>query len=205
MILFTLECGGYSQITAGEWENSYAAGRFADPWVGMLTLTIHRATIVLEWVAVVTLSLMALHVLADVIGRQVFGQPAPATTEVVAYYYMVAAVFLPLPFVELRNRSIAVDLFYNLFPRGLQRLSDMIATAAGVVFWGMLTVKAYFDAIEAFEKGEMVDGTYTVPIWPMRFALPIAFGLATIVVAMRFVNEGVLGRRAAPDVEGDAI
>ena len=160
----------------------------------MLTSSVTKLTVVLEWMAAVTLSLMALHVLADVIGRQLFGQPAPATTEVVAYYYMVAAVFLPLPFVELRNRSIAVDLFYNLFPRGLQRASIAVATLASAVFWGMLTFKASFDAIEAFEKGEMVDGTYTVPIWPMRFLLPLAFGLATVVVSMRFVEEAILGR-----------
>ncbi|MEO1193462.1 MAG: TRAP transporter small permease [Pseudomonadota bacterium] len=171
----------------------------------MLTTAVKRTTVVMEWVGALTLALMVSHVLADVIGRQVFGQPAPATTEVVAFYYMVAAVFLPLPFVELRNRAIAVDLFYNMFPRGLQRFSIMVATLATAVLWGTLAVKSSFDAVEAFGKGEMIDGTYTVPIWPIRFALPVAFGLATVVVLLRFVNEGIRGRSHDPSISAETI
>lgn len=94
--------------------------------------------------AALALLLMMLHVLADVVGRQVFASPAPATTEVVAYYYMIAVVFLPLPFLELRGRSIAVDLFYGMFPRWMKRVAIVIACVAGIAFWGTLAVKSLF-------------------------------------------------------------
>ena len=171
----------------------------------MLKTAIRSLTELMEFVAAITLAMMLLHVLADVVGRQVIGMPAPATTEVVAYYYMIAAVFLPLPFVELRNRAISVDLFYNTFPHWMKRFSIIIAALCGIVFWGILAVKSSYDAIDAFQKGEMIDGTYTVPIWPTRCALPIAFGLTTMVVALRLVEQGLLGLPESEDEASEAV
>jgi TRAP-type C4-dicarboxylate transport system permease small subunit len=155
---------------------------------------ITRLTGSAEHLAAAILLLMMLHVVADVVGRNLFNYPAPATTELVAYYYMIAVVFLPLPFVELRDRSISVDLFYNFFPPSVQRFTKAFGTLACILFFSGLTFKSSIDAWAAFEKGEMIDGLYVVAIWPARFGLPAAFALTTVVLCIRLVGEFSTGR-----------
>ena len=155
---------------------------------------LEKLTFGLKWLAALAMALMMFHVLADVVGRQLFKAPAPATSEMVAYYYMVAAVFLPLPFVELHDRSIAVDLFYKGFPTLLRKISLLFATAAGAIFFGMLALKSSSDAVAAYQKWEMIEGISTIAIWPMRFLLPIAFGTTSLILVLRFVLQGIFGR-----------
>lgn len=124
---------------------------------------------------------MMLHVCSDVIMAYVFNSPIAGTAEVVAYYYMVGAVFLPLPLVELRNASINVDLIYGLVGRRTQRAMLRIAYFVQLVFFTILVWQSGVDAIEAVMKGELVEGRMNVFIWPGRIFLPIGFALAALV------------------------
>jgi hypothetical protein len=46
------------------------------------------------------ITLMALHVIADVSCRYLLNQPLPGTIEIVSLYYMVAVIYLPLAYVQ---------------------------------------------------------------------------------------------------------
>lgn len=156
----------------------------------------------LIYLAAAALVLMMLHVMADIVGRQLFNAPAPAASEFVAYYYMVAVVFLPIPFVEMRGRSIAVDLFFNMFPQFIKRGLRGFALLCGIGFFAALAYKTSLDAISAYTKGEMVDGAYLVVIWPGRFLLPLSMGLATVILMLRFVTEIVFNQHSST---GDTV
>lgn len=136
-------------------------------------------------VSVISLALMMVHVCVDVFMKYALNSPIPGTAEVVAYYYMVAAVFLPLPLVELGNKAIAVDLFWNFFPGLLQRLTVFIGYAAQVVFFVILAMQTGDDALSAFRKNELVEGIVPLLVWPGRFFLPAAFWLASAVSVLR--------------------
>jgi len=82
-----------------------AMTRFSDV-IGKLALALAAAFLVL----------MALHITVDVVLRLMFGGAFPGTLEIVSFYYMVYAVFLPLAFVERRGEHIEVDAFFNLMP-----------------------------------------------------------------------------------------
>ncbi|WP_417793306.1 TRAP transporter small permease [Terasakiella pusilla] len=157
----------------------------------------------MEYLAALALILMMLHVLMDVLGRHLINMPAPATTEIVAYYYMVAAVFLPLPFVELKDKAIVVDLFFNMFSPIWKRIAQGIGTLLGVVFFAALAMKSSTDALAAYEKGEMIDGLYQVMIWPARFGLPVSFALTALILSYRFVTETILGLSFVDEDEED--
>lgn len=157
-------------------------------------------------VAGICLALMMVHVIADVGLKYVANAPIPGTAEVVAHYYMVAAVFLPLPLVELNNRSIYVDLFYHMMGQALQRASLLLAYGAQIAFFGVLAWQTSHDAMAAYAKGDLVEGIVNVIVWPGRFFLPIGFWLAVAVSTLRFLQ--VLTRRdwaavVAP-TEGDS-
>lgn len=147
----------------------------------------------LVWAAGLFLLAMALHVCADVAMKYLFNRPIPGTAEIVARYYMLAAVFLPLPFVEMRNTGISVDLFYNMFGAGWRRAMILIAYAGQTVFFSLLAYQTGIDAMRSFAKNEFIDGQIIVHIWPATFFLPVAFGLAAAVSVLRIVQ--VLLRR----------
>ncbi|KAA0014589.1 TRAP transporter small permease [Billgrantia pellis] len=139
-------------------------------------------------IAVLNLAAMMLHVCADVIMKYVFNSPIPGTAEIVAYYYIVAAVFLPLPLVELGNKSISVDLFWNNFHAWIQRSSAFLAYGAQVAFFTILALRTGEDALRSLARNELVEGIIPVLIWPGRFFLPAAFWLATFVSVLRMAQ-----------------
>ncbi|WP_268873807.1 TRAP transporter small permease subunit [Sulfitobacter sp. EhC04] len=129
-----------------------------------------------------------LHVLSDVIMKTFFNSPIPGTSEFVAHYYMVAAVFLPMPFVEMRNSGIAVDLFYNLFGPAIQRIMLLCAYLGQLTFFSLLAYQSGLDAWHAWEVREYLSGQIIVTIWPASFFLPVGFGLSALASALRFVQ-----------------
>src|SRR5690606_40657440 len=91
-----------------------------------LTLLRHL-TNVLALVGALGVIAMLLHVTADVISRQLFQRPVPATVEIVSRYYMVLISFLPLAWTERRNEMITVDILSGLFrgPRSEEHTSEL--------------------------------------------------------------------------------
>lgn len=140
------------------------------------------------WIGGLCLVGMMLHVCLDVGAKILLDQPIPGTAEVVARYYMLAAVFLPLPLVELRNSAIVVDLFYDKLGRTAQRFCVGIAYLGQTVFFGLLAYRSFWDAVESFEKREFVDGQVPIIVWPAAFFLPLGFSVAFLVSALRIAQ-----------------
>lgn len=142
----------------------------------------------LKWLTEALLTLSVIPVLAmmvqvtlDVFLKYVFRHPIQGTLEVTAYYYMVAVVVLPLAFVEMTRQSIAVDLFFQMMGHRLRVVVTAFCLILSFVGYGGLAWISAYDAIDAFEKREIVMGTVPIYIWPTRFFLPIAGALTAIV------------------------
>lgn len=142
----------------------------------------------LMWVSGICLVAMMLHVCLDVSAKNLTGQPIPGTAEIVARYYMLAAVFLPLPLVELRNNAIVVDLFYDMFGPAAQRFCMVVAYLGQTAFFGLLAYRSFWDAVDSFSKGEFVDGQVPIIVWPAAFFLPLGFALAFLISLLRVVQ-----------------
>jgi TRAP-type C4-dicarboxylate transport system permease small subunit len=136
-------------------------------------------------VATFLVAAMLLHVVADVVLKYVFNRPVPMTTEMVAHYYMVAVVFLPLPLVELRNASVSVDLFYRMFGAPSRRLILLLAYLGQIFFFGILAYQSWLDALGAMQSRKFVYLDFRLEVWPASFFLPLGFGLAALVSALR--------------------
>jgi len=164
---------------------------------------VKRISDLMEYAAAAVLTLMVLHIVVDVVAKYALNAPIPGTLDFVANYYMVALVYLPVAFVELRGRSISVDLFYQWFPIPLKYLARAFGTIMSLVFFSLLAYQSWFDALGAFAKGEFVDGTFLVVTWPSRFLLPLSFGLVVIVLIVRFVHELRFGEAPLVPVDTD--
>lgn len=132
--------------------------------------------------ALLTLVMM-LHVSLDVVLKYLFRVPVPATVEVVSYYYMVAAVFLPIAWSEKIGAGITVDLFMMRAPGWLQFAAAILALVLGIAIYAGLAVNTFQQALRALAHREVVMGPISLPVWPSRFLLPLGFGLAALICA----------------------
>lgn len=153
--------------------------------------------------------LMMVHVTADVTLKLVFNAPLHGTSELVGNYYMIGAVFLTIPLVELENRQIYVDLFFNMMARWMQVAAMVVVYLLQIGFFGALGYESLMDAIESIQKREIVEGYYKIIIWPARCMLPLGFLLAMLVSAVRLVqtvlrHPGAAITAGAPDTDAEA-
>lgn len=70
------------------------------------------------------IAVMMVHIVLDVVLRNVFNYPLPGTITIVSYYYMAIAAFMPLAFAEQKSAHISVEVITELMPAGVQRHLD---------------------------------------------------------------------------------
>lgn len=154
----------------------------------LVDTTLKRLSKVLIFISGLFLSMMMLHVVSDVLLRYLFNSPIPGTAEVVAHYYMVAAVFLPLPFVEMRNSGISVDLLYATQRKVIRRAMIFLALVGQIAFFSILAYQSALDAWHSFSILEYLSVQIKITIWPASFFLPIGFGVAVLASLLRMVQ-----------------
>lgn len=142
--------------------------------------------------------LMMLHVGADIVARNLFGRPLPATNEIVSRYYMVFIAFLPLAWVERRRGMVSVEVVESLMPPRMLRASDILVAVLATAIYGVLAYTTWFDALSAFRSGRSVIAlNILIPVWPTYFLPPVGFTLAAAVTLVRGV-EIVTGTEPEP-------
>ncbi len=132
---------------------------------------------------------LLVHVTADVVSRNLFRLPIPATNEIVSRYYMVLIAFLPLAWVE-RNRSmVSVELLDMAMSPAMKRASDALVALLAAVIYAVIAWVTWAEALRAFNTGSFVDVLgRRVPVWPTYFLPPAGFLLAALVTLLRAVT-----------------
>ncbi len=146
---------------------------------------VERLTHLLGWIAGLAVLLMMFHVMIDVIGKYMFNAPFPGTAEIVANYYMIGCVFLPLAWVEAANGSIVVEVIYEKVPERVQAVMLVLADLVAAVYYAVLAWFSWNVAAHAFRVNETVDGIWRITTWPAKFVLPFGFGLVVVILALR--------------------
>ena len=132
---------------------------------------------------------LLLHVGIDVVTRNLFGRPIPATNEIVSRYYMVLIAFLPLAWVERGRAMISVEVLDAVMSRPFRRISDSLVAALAAVIYAAIAWVTWADAVKNWRIGSFVDVLgREVPVWPTYFLPPAGFLLAAAVTALRAVQ-----------------
>lgn len=117
----------------------------------------------------------------DVVLRTTLSAPLTGTMEVVSFYFMIPVVFLPIMMLEVRGEHIDTDLFYRFFPVAAKRLSVIVSGLLSVGIYGLLTYITFEQAVSSTARGEVAMGVNLMPVWPVRWILPLAFASSTAV------------------------
>jgi TRAP-type C4-dicarboxylate transport system permease small subunit len=132
---------------------------------------------------------LMLHVFADVVLRNVSNKPIPATYEIVTNYYMIALAFIPLAWVERGGGMVQVEVVDAFLSKRLLDWSDRLVALISTVIYGALAWVALESALKNMASGAFVMAqNVRVPIWPAFFLVPLGFGLAALVTAIRMIT-----------------
>ena len=101
---------------------------------------------------------------------------------------MVPAVFLPMMFLEISKGHIETDLFYQHFSVRLKKIARLIAGVLTIGIYGLLAWFTFEQALRATTRGEVAMGVNLLPIWPVRWIMPVVFTLATATALLVLVK-----------------
>ena len=142
----------------------------------------------------VAMVLMMLHIVADVATKYLFNDPIDGTTEIVAAYYMVAVVFLPLAYVTFSEGHLIVELFTARM-RG--RPLDALVGFAGLVTLAYLLFLVYYTGVEAVRRTREGEAWETsvdlVAVWPSRWFLTVGLAAMALYIALALVRHFIRG------------
>ncbi|WP_456386030.1 TRAP transporter small permease [Profundibacter sp.] len=145
------------------------------------------------------ITLMMLHIAADVISTFVFNRPLPGTIPIVSQYYMVIATFLPLAFVERKAGHVSVEILVQRFPKKVQGALAAAAIVLGVVIFSLITWRAWLEAMKKHAIGTFsYEEAFKIPTWPSYYILPLGTGLMTVVMLYKLARYFIGGKDTYP-------
>ncbi|WP_118138336.1 TRAP transporter small permease [Oceanicella sp. SM1341] len=150
------------------------------------TQVVAALTKVNMFISGVAILAMLLHVVADIVMREVFHAPFSGTLEIVSYWYMVAAVFLAIPVAQAHGGHIQVELFTaGLSPRR-RRILDTGVLLFSIALLVVFTWVSVEEALRQTRNMAMVEaGTGMIPVWPTRWLVPFSMGTMTLICSVQ--------------------
>lgn len=131
--------------------------------------------------------LMMLQIVADVLLKNLFTWPIPATSLIVSHYYMVIVAYLPVALSEKLNGHISVELVFRHFSERWQKVVVGIVWLVSAAVAGGIAHRLWFEALKKLSvEANVLESGLKIFIWPSYFVLPLGFGLFALVLLYRF-------------------
>lgn len=139
-----------------------------------------------NWAGFAFILLMALHIVADVVGKFAFSYPLDGTGEIVTHYYMVGVIFAPLAYVQRKNAHIFAELLTKNMRGRARHALDAAINFLMTAFAALLIWRTGAEAVRATAIDEHVQtASFLVLTWPTRWFLPIGLTIMTLYSAFQ--------------------
>jgi len=149
---------------------------------------------------------LALLIVADIIGNNVYGGAIPGVRELVISS-IVMIVYLQLGYAIRSHSMLRADTLLHVLPVIVRRVLLVAGYLLGIVFFLMILRGTISPAAHAWTTSEYWgEGALRVPVWPTRFVILAGTALAIVnyvVAALIDVfefDDG--GRGLADEIEG---
>lgn len=153
---------------------------------------------VLNGISAVWLASIAVLILYDVVGREVFLTPFHGTNEIVSNS-VLSILFLQLPLSILTRASLRTTIVYGLAgPRGKAWIDATSYFLAGLLFL-VIAVGSWPNMIEAWDILEQEgSGVVNIPVYPIR-TLVVFVSVVSVAVCALMVYEALAHPPEADD------
>ena len=150
-------------------------------------------------VAAATLAfLLCFVVVADVLGRDLFGRPVKGTKEMVEASIVIVC-FLQAAYAIRSGGMLRADFVTSTLPPRMQAILALVGALFGAAFFALVCWGSLEPAAHAWTSNEFEgEGALRVPAWPARFIVTLGTFLAALNYVLLTVEKiRTFGRRPA--------
>jgi TRAP-type C4-dicarboxylate transport system permease small subunit len=132
--------------------------------------------------------LLSFLVVADVIGRGVFGAPVKGTPEIVSMSIVIIC-FLQASYAIRSGGMLSVDLLPALLPTGARLALALLGCVLGMLFFGVIVYGGFDGFLHAWRSDEYEgEGALRIPTWPARLIVVVGSALAALNYALAAID-----------------
>lgn len=143
---------------------------------------IQRLTYIFVRIAAALTLLMIITTVYGVVARYFFRRPEPVSYELSTIFLLWGFLFA-VSMVEQLNEHIRAEIFIQFAPDHFRKfLHSLLGPFLALFYCIVLTWKGWEVALYSLRIGEKSLSVWREPIWPIKFAIPICYGLLTLVV-----------------------
>lgn len=125
---------------------------------------------------------MAVNVTYGVLARYVFNNPSVVAMELTKIL-MIPALVLAVSYVQRYHRHLQVDFLSSRFPAKVRLILQQIIVPISALFVVYVLVwKGWESAAYSYSINETSYSSWAEPLWPVRMAIPVGYGLLFIVL-----------------------
>lgn len=122
----------------------------------------------------------------DVVGRNFFHTPLSWAIEG-SGLFLIGAIFLAVPRVELDKSHILLDILYATYPRKMKLICDMLTRTFAFLWMLAATIRSAYEIPTSFLLNES-GSDFRYPFWPMRVVMTIGFLVLALALLYNVVD-----------------
>lgn len=161
----------------------------------LLEKGISKFELLLNYLAVVLLSIMVFLGTADVIARYFFNNPIKGSLEISALL-MASAIFLIIGYVQSKKSNITLELFINRYPRKARFVVDMFVLLVTLGLFALIAWQSFALAWKDISYGRLIENIY-LPVYPFEFILTFGAVMVCLESFIQLVRLFVNFKRSA--------
>jgi TRAP-type C4-dicarboxylate transport system permease small subunit len=169
-----------------------------------LFLLMERISIVLAIMGGALLTVLAIFITVDVLGRR-YGMFYSGATDEIGGYVMCLAITWSLAYTLTIDKHVRVNLLLTVVPAPVRRFLDWLALAMLTLFAIMLAYNCWFLAIESFGFNSRSPGILQTPIGVPQSAMALGFSVLALqgLIMLAYASIDPIGfeRRRLADIE----
>lgn len=145
---------------------------------------VNRGGVVIAELALVGLMLLTVYA---VLTRYVFRSPSIHALEISQYLLLVIS-WMSIGWVLMVGRHVRMEALYNVLPRMLKMVADIINKLAVITFCGVLVWAGSVNVITSLARGYRSSSLLSFPMWVPYVLIPVGgmlLLLATLYLSLK--------------------
>lgn len=147
--------------------------------------TLKRISGYAVWIGGAALMISAVIVTVDVLFRKFVGWTMSGSDEVTSYVFAASTTWA-YSYCLLHRANIRIDVVYNLVPRFVRNLLDLLGVFLLFFYMAVLTDRAIVTLQDSLDYGSVSNTTLTTPLWIPQLAW--VSGLVMFMITLVFVG-----------------
>ena len=147
--------------------------------------TLKRISTYAVWISGAALMISAIIVTVDVLFRKFVGWTMSGSDEVTSYVFAASTTWA-YSYCLLHRANIRIDAVYNLLPRFVRNLLDLLGIFLLLLYMAVLTDRAIVTLQDSLDYGSVSNTTLTTPLWIPQLAW--VSGLVMFMITLVFVG-----------------